>query len=114
MGPARRTCGPCTSHTTLYNPKTSASCQAHDYQHLNRTVSEASIEDLLTEVSEESEGGQGCVEIRYRHSGLAQVLIDAGIISISRAYPRAEDWHKDPFALPKAIRRLPHCGAVWR
>ena len=43
------------------------------------------------------------MEIRYRHSGLAQVLIDAGIISISRAYPRAEDWHKDPFALPKAI-----------
>ena len=66
----------------------------------------ARIRTYLGAVSMGGDGTSGHVEIRYRHTDLAQALVDAGMIAVSRSYARAEDWHKDPFNLPKVLRKL--------
>ena len=64
------------------------------------------IQAYLRLVTRDENANEGHVMIRYRHSDLAQTLIDAGMISISRAYAHKNDHDKDPFCLPKVLRKL--------
>ena len=62
------------------------------------------IDRLLGCVEQEDKEGMGCTHISYRHSRLGAELVAAGHVTESREY--AVQRAPDPFALPRALRRL--------
>ena len=60
-------------------------------------------EDFLKRVDNNS-NSTGSVEIRYRYSDLGADLRAAGLVCTTREYAMGEDWHKDPFNLPRPLR----------